>query len=276
MARTIAQIQASIAAAKTADPALSGLTSASQVAVWQLWTWVVAVCQWTLENLFDAHKAEVQGIIATQKPHSLQWYVTMAKAFQYGITLPPDTDVYAVVPPVSLSVLIVDYAAAVELSNLVRIKAATLSGGVLAPLTSLQLTAFTAYMSAIKDAGVRLQLTSGPPDTLQLALNIFYDPLILDNTGKRLDGTDNTPVLDAVNAFLDTLPFNGLFVLNFLIDALQAVEGVRIGQVALAQAHYGSTPYIAIPVEYTPDAGYMVLDTTYFNANITYAAHGPV
>ena len=276
MARTIAQIQASLVAAKTADHTLSGLTSTSQVAIWQLWTWVVAVCQWTLENLFDAHKAEVQGIIATQKPHSLQWYVTMATAFQYGISLPPDTDVYAIVPPVSLSVLIVNYAAAVELSNLVRIKVATLSGGVLAPLTGSQLTAFTAYMSAVKDAGVRLQLTSGPPDTLQLALNIFYDPLILDNTGKRLDGTNNTPVLDAVNSFLDTLPFNGLFVLNFLINTLQNIEGVRIGQVALAQAHYGSTPYVAILVEYTPDAGYMILDTAYFNANITYTAHGPV
>jgi hypothetical protein len=276
MARTIAQIQASLIAAKTADATLIGLTSTSQVPIWQLWTWVVAVCQWTLENLFDAHKAEVQGIIAAQKPHSLQWYVTMAKAFQYGMTLPPNTDVYAVVPPVSLSVLIVNYAAAVELSNLVRLKVATLIGGVLTPLTGLQLTSLTAYMAQVKDAGVRLQLTSGAPDNLQLALNIFYDPLILDSTGKRLDGTENTPVMDAVNKFLDNLPFNGLFVLNFLIEALQAINGVQIGQVVSAQANYGATPYVGIPVQYIPDAGYMALDETYFNANITYTAHGPV
>lgn len=275
MARTITQIQQSIKDAKAADTTLSGLTSTSSAAIWLLWTYIVAVCQWTLENLFDAHKSEVSSIIATQKPHTLQWYVVMAKLFQYGVTLPPDTDIYPA-PSTDPTVVIVQYAAAVELTSLIRIKVAKLSSGILTPLTGGELTAFSAYMNRIKDAGVRLQLTSGSPDTLQLAVNIFYDPLVLDSTGARLDGTSTTPVKDAVNNFLDNLPFNGLFVLNFLIEALQAIEGVRIGQVASAQAHYGSTAYVPVTVEYIPDAGYMVLDETYFDANVTYTAHGPV
>ncbi len=121
MARTIAQIQASIIAAKTADATLSGLTSTSQSAIWLLWTWVVATTQWTLENLFDAHKNEVASIIGTQKPHTLQWYVAMAKAFQKGVLLQPDTDVYEIVPPPDPDVLIIAYAAAVELTGMVRI-----------------------------------------------------------------------------------------------------------------------------------------------------------
>lgn len=276
MARSIAQIQQSIIAAKTDDGTLSGLSSSSNVSIWLLWTYIVAVCQWTLESLFDAHKNEVSMIIAGQKPHSLQWYVTMAKAFQYGITLPPDSDVYAVVPPSSLAVLVVQYAAAVELVNLVRIKVANSSGGVLTPLSGPQLTALTAYMGRIKDAGVRLQLTSGPPDNLQLALTIFYDPLVLDSAGARLDGTATTPVKDAVSAFLGVLPFNGLFVINNLITALQAIDGVRIGEVVSAQANYGSTAYVPIAYEYLPDAGYLALDGTYFDAHISYVAHGPI
>src|ERR1700722_4092716 len=118
MARTIAEIQASIVSAKVADSTLSGLTSTSSVAVWLLWTWVAATCQWVTESLFDAHVNEVQGILGNQKQHTLEWYATMAKAFQYGVTLPPDTDVYAVVPPVDLTVLIVAYAAAVELAGI--------------------------------------------------------------------------------------------------------------------------------------------------------------
>lgn len=275
MARTIAQIQQSIITAKNADPNLSGITSSSTVAIWLLWTYIVAVCQWTLENLFDAHKDEVNGIIATQKPHTLQWYVTMAKLFQYGVTLPPDTDTYPA-PSADPLVVIVQYAAAVELTGLIRIKVAKLSGGVLVPLVPGELTAFSAYMNRIKDAGVRLQLTSTAPDNLQLALNIFYDPLVLDSTGARLDGTSVTPVKDAVNNFLANLPFNGLFVLNYLIEALQAIDGVRIGQVVTAQAHYGFTSYVPITVEYTPDAGYMILDDTFFNTNITYTAHDPI
>ena len=276
MARTIAAIQQQIIDTKNADPVLSTYPwSASNVAIWRLWTYVVAVCIWTLETLFDAHKSEVAGIIATQKPHTLQWYVMMAKLFQYGVTLPPDSDTYAA-PSSDPEVVIVQYAAAVELVSLVRIKVAKQLGTTLAGLSSSELTAFSAYMNRVKDAGVRLQLTSGNPDSLQLAVAIYYDPLVLSSTGARLDGTAATPVKDAINAFLINLPFNGLFVLNNLVIALQAIDGVRIGNVAGAQANYAATPYVPIAVEYLPDAGYMVLDETYFDLNITYTAHGPI
>lgn len=276
MARSISEIQQSIISAKSADSNLAGLTSTSNVAIWMLWTYIVAVCQWTLENLFDAHKNEVTEILKAQKPHTLQWYVTMAKLFQYGETLTPYSDTYSVVPPADPTVLVVQFAAAVELTSMVRIKVAKQVGGILAPISAPELTAFSAYMNRIKDAGVRLQLTSANPDNLQLALNIFYDPLVVDSTGSRLDGTSSTPVQDEINRFLENLPFNGLFVLNFLIEALQAIDGVRIVQVVNAQANYGITSYVPILVEYLPDAGYMVLDDTYFNANVAYIAHGPL
>lgn len=275
MARTISQIQAALVAAKSADTTLSGLSSTSNTAIWLLWTYIVAVCQWTLENLFDAHKAEVTSLIALQKPHSLQWYVSKAKKFQYGISLPPDSDEYEIVPPVDPNVLIVKYAAAVELVNLVRIKVARLTGGVLAPLLPLQLTAFSAYITRVKDAGVRIQVTSGNPDNLQLKVAVFYDPLILNANGSRLDGTSTTPVKDAINDFLEHLPFNGLFVINNLIAALQEVEGVRIAEIVSAQANYGLTSYLPVTYEYLPDAGYMILDSLYFDTYVTYTGHGP-
>src|SRR6185437_7509442 len=115
MARTISQIQQSIIDAKNADPVLSLLlTSTSNVAIWTLWTYIVAVCQWTSENLFDQHVAEVNNIIATMKPHTLQWYVTMAKAFQFGYSLPADNDTYdntGIDPSVITASQVVNYAA---------------------------------------------------------------------------------------------------------------------------------------------------------------------
>jgi hypothetical protein len=274
MARTIAQIQQSIIDAKTADSTLGPLlTSSSAVAIWNLWTYVVAFCQWTLETLFDAHVAEVTGIIATQKPHSLQWYVTKAKAFQFGASLPSGSDTY---DPVALSgdpSLVVTYAAAVEFTNLVRIKVATGSIGTLSALSSGQLTAFTGYMARVKDAGVRLQCTSGPADIFQPSMVIYYDPLVLDNTGARLDGTAPTPVMDAVNSFLNGLPFNGRFILDSFIAAMQAVPGVEIADITNAQAYYGATPPVTISTWYVPDAGYMTLDNTWFTANVSYVAY---
>ena len=277
MARTIAVIQASIVAAKNADPALDGLTSTSAVAVWLAWTYVVATAMWVMESLYDGLVSQVNGILATQKPHTLQWYATMAQAFQYGISLPADTDVYAVVPPADLSVLVVNYAAAVETAGQVRIKVATLSAGVLAPLSSPELTAFSTYMNRVKDAGVLLTCTSGNPDTLQLKVTVYYDPLVLNATGERIDGTENTPVLDGINTFLDNLPFNGVFMLNSLIASGQAISGVQIFEVQTAQGTFTGGPTVniltATPNIYTPDAGYMTLDETYFNAYVTYVPY---
>jgi hypothetical protein len=272
MARTIAQIQQAIITAKEADSTLSALSSSSNVSIWLLWTYVVAVCQWVLENLYDSHKVEVATLLAAQKPHTLQWYVTKAKLFQYGVALPNESDTYTSIST-DLGVSIVQYAAAVELPGLVRVKVTTIISGALAPISSAQLTAVTAYMNLVKDAGVLLQVTSGAADTLQLGVHIYYDPLVFDIVGERLDGTSTTPVMDAVKVFLQNLPFNGHFVINNLIGALQAINGVVIGEIMLAQATHAALPYTTISSEYIPDSGYMVLDESYFLANASYTAH---
>jgi hypothetical protein len=273
MARSIAQIQAGIIAAKEADANLAGLTSTSLTADWLLWTWVVAFCFWTVEVLFDTLRGDINGIIALQKPHTLQWYGTKAKAFQYGVALPADTDVYNLVPPVDLAVLIVANAAAIELSNQVRIKVAKGTPGALVALSGGELAAFTTYMGRIKDAGVRLLCTSGAPDTFWPTMVIYYDPLVLDATGARIDGTAGTPVKDAVNLFLAGLPFNGVFILNKYIAAMQAVPGVIIADEVSVQAFYGATPPVVVAAWYVPDAGYMAVDDAFFTANVSYIAY---
>ncbi len=277
MARTILQIQTDIIAAKNADATLAGLTSPSTTAIWRLWTYVIAFAMWTQEVLFDKHKAEVDDTIANTRPGTLKWYVYKAKQFQYGVLLPADTDVY---PTVDESALVIKYAAAVELPTLLRVKVATITAGVLARVdgtaTTGTLGAFNAYLARIKYAGVRVIGTSGDPDLLRPKINIYYDALVLDNSGQRLDGTSNTPVKDAINTFLLSLPFNGLFILNRLREYIETnVEGVVIGDIVFAEGNYAAV-FTPIIYEYNPDAGYMILDDTYFNTYITYTAHGAV
>lgn len=272
MARTIAQIQADIIAKKNADATLAGLDSPSDVAIWRLWTYVVAFCMWTQEVLFDSHKAEVAEIIKNTKPGTAAWYVMKAKAFQYGATLPVDTDVY---PTVDEDALIVARAAYAELPTKLRIKVAKLVGGDLAALSGGELTALNEYLNRIKYAGVRVEATSAAADTLKLKLTVYYDPLVLDATGARLDGTAATPVKDAVNLFLADLPFNGLFIRNRLAEALAAIDGVVIADIRAAEALYAAVTTV-IAIEYTPDAGYMVNDEAYFDIWVQYVPHTAV
>lgn len=275
MARTIAQIQASIITAIQGDATLAGLSSTSSVAVWRLLAYVVAVCQWTIENLFDTHVAEVNTLIAAQKPHTLQWYAGKAKAFQYGCALPDGSDVYdnsALSPDQVAASQVIAYAAATESQGGVRVKVAKLSGGALTALSTAELDAFTTYMKQVRDAGVRLLATSSAADRFLFSGNIYYDPLVLDGSGRRLDGTADTPVQDAITAFLAALPFNGRFTLNYFTDALQAIPGVDIVQPLLCQAAYASTMPVSITVEYQPDSGYLGIDLLH-DLNLTFIPH---
>lgn len=275
MARTKEEIFAAIKAKVTGNPVLSAnLTSTSEVSDWQLWCFIMSECIGDLEELFDLHRSDVVALIAEEKPHTLQWYVGKAIAYQHGDSLPDGSDIYATVRDADDAARVVKFAAGVEASTEVRIKVAKGAVGSREALSGAELTGFTAYMKRVKDAGVRIRCTSGDPDNLQLKVNVYYDPLVLAGDGSRLDGSATTPVKDAVNNFLATLPFNGVMAYNALVAAGQAVEGVKVFEPTVCRANYGATPYVnimsALPNTYVPDAGYLELDDTYFDAEVTY------
>lgn len=278
MARTITQIHDELIAAKNAQTQLAALTSTSATALWRLWLYVVAVGMYTHEVLFDAHKAEVLDIISRLKPHSLKWYATKAVAYMHGYDLVSDADFYDTTGLTEQEIsdaMIVDYAAVVEVDNGLRVKVATDNGTDLVPLSAEQFDGFVEYMSRVKDAGVKLLITTQVADELKLNIELYYNPLIMDSTGARLDGGGATTVQDAIKNYLKRLPFNGVFVLAYLVDELQQVEGVVIPHIVQAQARYGSLAFGAFAVQYQPDSGYLRFATD-TDLTITWIAKTPV
>jgi hypothetical protein len=261
MARTISEIQQSMLDAIAADTVLSTkLTSTSKVSVFRLFTRIIASCAWTVEILFDSLRTEMNELLAKLKPHSLRWYATKALAFQYGYSLAIDSDTYdnsALTEDQIDASLIVKYAAVTEgTDKRLRLKVATQATD-LQPLSGAQLAAFSQYMQRIKDAGVKLNIESNDADKLRLKVKVFYDPLILNSQGQRIDGTESEPVQKAIDAFLKSLPFNGVFVLAYLTDALQKVDGVVIPHIVSCETSYGVLPFTSVDVQYVPDAGYL-------------------
>lgn len=261
MARTITEIQDDIISRVAGTAELSALNSSSRVAVWRLWTYIVAVSIWALENLFDLHKTEVTNLINEKAPHSLRWYANKAKDFQYGSELAYEEDYYdnsTLSDDQVAEQKIIAFSAVVEQSKGLRLKVARIVDGDLNALTAQQLESFETYMNRIKDAGITpLVVESLPPDNLKLELIIYYNPLVLGSDGSRLDGTNPDPVGNRIRDYLKNLPFNGTLVLAYLVDALQQVDGVVIPHIVQAQAKYGTLAYSAIPVMYNPDAGYL-------------------
>ena len=278
MARTIQEIQTLILQAKAQEPALNELNSTSKVAIWRLWVYIIAVAIWSLEKLFDQHRADIDKRLASLKPHTARWYRSKALAFQYGFDLLPDSDKFNNTGHTEEQIeasKIVKYSAVVESPNEGRliVKIAGEQGEQLQPITDAQKQAFEAYLSEIKDAGVRLSVVNYQPDILHLQMKIVYDPLVLDSNGQSITNAFN-PIERTIKAYLKKLPFNGELVLAHLIDALQQAEGVKIPHLVLAQSknitssgEYGA--FETIEISKIPTAGYFTIDN--FN-DITYVS----
>ena len=269
MARTIQEIQTLILQAKAQEPALNELNSTSKVAIWRLWVYIIAVAIWSLEKLFDQHRADIDKRLAELKPHTARWYRSKALAFQYGFDLLPDSDTFNNQGHTEEAIeasKIVKYSAVIESKNEGRliVKIAGEQGNTLQPITDAQKQAFEAYLQEIKDAGVRLSVVNYQPDILHLQMKIVYDPLVLDSNGQSIIHATK-PVEETVKSYLKRLPFNGELVLAHLIDALQQAEGVKIPHLVLAQSKnitigggYGA--FETIEISKIPTAGYFTID----------------
>lgn len=279
MARSIQEIQNLILQAKVQEPALESLNSTSKVAIWRLWVYIIAVAIWSLEKLFDQHRADIDKRLAELKPHTARWYRSKALAFQYGFDLLPDSDKFNNQGHTEEAIeasKIVKYSAVIESKNEGRliVKIATEQGEQLQPITDAQKKAFEAYLQEIKDAGVRLSVVNYQPDVLHLQMKIIYDPLVLDSNGQSIIHATK-PVEETIKSYLKRLPFNGELVLAHLIDALQQAEGVKIPHLVLAQSknitssgEYGA--FETIEISKIPTAGYFTIDN--FN-DISYVSN---
>ena len=269
MARSIQEIQTLIYQAKAQEPALNELNSTSKVAIWRLWVYIIAVAIWSLEKLFDLHRVDIDRRLSELKPHTARWYRSKALAFQYGFDLLPDSDTFNNQGHTEEAIeasKIVKYSAVIESKNEGRliVKIAGEQGEQLQPITDSQRQAFEAYLSEIKDAGVRLSVVNYQPDVLHLQMKIVYDPLVLDSNGQSILHATK-PVERAIKDYLKRLPFNGELVLAHLIDALQQAEGVKIPHLVLAQSKnitssgdYGA--FETIEISKIPTAGYFTID----------------
>ncbi len=265
MARTIAEIEASIVSAVQADTTLSGASSTSQTAIWRLFARVVASAIFAFEVIQDAFRAQLLEDVAKLKPHTLRWYQEKAKAFQYGSDLPAsstDYDNSALDDATIAAQKIIAQAAATENNGTVTVKVAREVSGALEPLDGTQYAAFTSYINEVKDAGVQLAALNQTGDKLTVVATIYYDPLVLNSTGARIDGAAAQPVQDAIKAYLRALPFNGVLVRASLFDVLQGVPGVYAPTLTSLQAGVSSATALGeVQVQYLPYAGYFKLST---------------
>ena len=252
------------------------LTSNSKVSIWRLFTWVVAFGQWVCEKLWETLRNDIELRIAATRPFTKRWYTLTALKYQHGYDL-PETGIYPV-PNTAAETQAVNASKIVKKASVVqtiiqgvgslRVKVAKVSNGILEPLNSIELAGFQEYIDLMTAAGVFVVATSTQADDLKTHYKIYYNGLVLDNEGRRLDGNSDTPAQDAIKAFLSSSEFDGLMDLSKLENALQAVEGIEsIDEVEVASKYAGfayDTENVSnagiIDNFRQPDSGYFTLD----------------
>ena len=223
-------------------------------------------------------KIDIEALLKQLKPNKPGWYANKAKLFQFGMELNGDTDSYdnsGLTSDQVEAMQVVKFADAYEPANksVTFLKIATGSEGNRQPLPDYQYTAFVNYINRIAGAGIHIKVINEPADDIKLELDIYYDPLIMDNEGRLLNGDNDTPVPDAVDNYLDGIDFNGIYSDMRLIDALQAVDGVVIPQLKYVASRHGTytefSPINAFEVAYS--GYYKILDD---NLKLNYISYG--
>ncbi|MCT4590523.1 MAG: hypothetical protein N4A71_22035 [Carboxylicivirga sp.] len=277
MARTVTEIKAGITTDFMANETMASYygfavgddfdSTFAKVSFESILFYIVASAIFVLESLYDTLKAYVDAALNARLTHSRQWYVDLAKAFQYGDTVNPLTLKYDVIDE---SKRVIDFAAVDEISGKLYIKVARLVAGELAPLSTEQLTAFAAYINTTKDAGVVVNIISTEGDDARLVLDIWYNPMVLNADGTAIDGSGE-PAKDTVKNYLKNLPFNGEFTILALEDSLQTASGIVIPNVLSSESKYAENDWVVIDAKVKPNAGYMVVKDE--NLTINYRAY---
>jgi len=228
--------------------------------------YVVAFGIHILERIFDTEKEKLTLYAESLRPHTKQWYINTLKNFQQGYILSEDgkynkqDDNAKIIKHCSLR--------NDGIGNLSFLIADDNNG---VPVVINQLiikNQIKNYAERVFDAGVHFEIYSNEADDYQCTILIHYDPLVLDSKGKRIDGTNDTPVIDAINGYFISFPFDSEFSNMALTDAIQLVEGVRVAQILTSKARPSFGSFTDIPSTYISQSGYMSFDKA--GSTITY------
>jgi hypothetical protein len=195
----------------------------SSVSILNLIIYIVAMAARTIEWLHERFRAEVEERIAAAFPGSVSWYWNKVMQFRYGYEL-DENAAYEQEALDDDDALIITHCAVFEIDNGIVVKVN--KGTSFEALSPTELDALREYVDLIKFAGTSAYVYSYPPDQIELTLNIWRDPMVLNEDMEPISGNTES-VSDAVTRYLDGIAYGGMFNKTKLIDAVQAVPGVR-------------------------------------------------
>jgi len=212
----------------------------SKVSLESIFFYIVAAAISALRFLFEQYKIEVEKRIAAAIPGTIAWYHNLVMNFEYNGEKP------------------IVYCAVMEDFPWLRIKVNKAEHGVIAK-ESDEMIALQSYLSRNKFAGTQINLTSEPPEVIDIEMTVWLSAARYSSDGKMLGG-GTKPVEAAIDGYLAGIVYSGTFYKSKVVDAVQLVDGVS--DVELVSAKIGGDE---LKASYQSKTGAFVA-----NNNITY------
>ena len=267
MARSIATIQATMDAEQALQTDLTTLNSPSQTAIYRLWKFITSTIINYLEQLWDIYKAELETQISAAAVGSNAWLQSKVMKFQYSASTPQvlavDSNFAINYPTIDTTLQIITRCSVTTTSQRVCLVKVAKSAPPVA-LSAPELSSLSGFLSDLNFAGVNYVAQSLTSDKIYIDADIYYNG--------QYASTISANVIDAINAYLAAIPFDGKIKLMSLIDAIQAVTGVtdvvlknvaiRADATAFANKTYLVQNKTSIIPLYQMYAGYATEETT--------------
>lgn len=246
-----------------------GATSDSKEAEHRKIIYTVSEISRIHENRWDVLKEELQDAADAVPTCNDSWWEREIKRFQYGHTLLLDSITRKYYYEEDDEDARIVTRVAVTSQNKRGIIKVAKAGP--APLESAEKTALDSYIKKVQPTGANITLISQAADEIKMELTVYFDPIVPQ-------ATVQTNVETAINDYLASLAFNvgktGTFYISYLVDAIQAVEGVVDVTVENVEANQdGEASLLPVLRKYVPIAGYLTVHPDHALADtITYTS----
>lgn len=228
MARTIDNILSTLEASLITLAASVGLTVVpsnwSETDYKLLFLNIIATAMAIQEQLFDAHQSAIEAVALVLPPQTFPWFQNqMLNVFEYDASAVPivqldtTTSFVPIYPSPNPNFNIIKFCTVKGAGNgIVNIK---IAGAGPSQISSTPLAAAQSFAYQIGTPGIVYNVISSNSDKLFMQLDVYYNGLYSNVIQKN--------VIDAINNYLATIPFDGKVVLSNLLVAIKSVTGVR-------------------------------------------------
>lgn len=226
MTRSLSEIYADAKESRNNYLELTEFENSSKMSILDAFTWVVAACIWTFENVLEVFKVDLARDLQNRINGTPAYFANALLKYQSGDELVINEEgtifSYPTINPTKRIITKVAYCEEEEQGfhdKIVRFKIATGTPGAYSRINDNELIAIRAYLNQLLFAGQHARVVSRIGDVLVPKVVVYYDGAVTeDDLYKSIE--------EALNNYIASIEFDGLVYAQKVIDAIQKVEHV--------------------------------------------------